>query len=341
MRSGAGRGFLSRGTSKDPDLTMSQSAPDSLAYKIVTVLGGSGFVGRHLAQELLGRGARVRIVSRNPQKAYALKPLGNLGQVQFVRADVTRRDALAAVLAGSDAVVNLVGAFQGNLDSVQGKGAGAIAAAARAAGAGAFVHISALGADPDSDVDYARTKGEGEEAVRAAFPAATILRPSLMFGSDDRLVMMFGRLISRLPVLPVFAPEARLQPLFVDDAAEAIANALGDPLAHGGRTYEIAGPEVVTMLELNQRIAHAECRSRRFIALPDAFGGLIATATGWLPGAPITSDQYKLLRAGSVAASEAPGLAELRVTPRPLELFLDRWMVQFRKHGRFGTRHPA
>lgn len=320
---------------------MSQPAPDSLAYKIVTVLGGSGFLGHHLAQELLARGARVRIASRNPQKAYALKPLGNLGQVQFVRVDVTRRDSLAAVLAGSDAVVNLVGAFSGNLDSVQGKGAGAIAAAARAAGAGALVHISALGTDADSDVDYARTKAEGEEAVRAAFPGATILRPSLLFGPDDRFVMMFGRLISRLPVLPVFAPEARLQPLFVDDAADAIANALSDPLAHGGRTYEIAGPEVFTMLELNRRIARAECRSRSFVALPDAIGGLIAAATGWLPGAPITSDQYKLLRAGSVAGGTAPGLPELGVAPRPLGLFLDRWMMQFRKHGRFGTRHVA
>ncbi|GGC11031.1 3-beta-hydroxy-Delta(5)-steroid dehydrogenase [Novosphingobium endophyticum] len=317
---------------------MSQRPDNSLAGKIVTVLGGSGFVGRHLAQELLARGARLRVASRNPQKAFSVKPLGNLGQVQFARVDVTKPESLAAVLAGSDAVVNLVGAFAGNLDALQGKGAGRIAAAARAAGAGAFVHISAIGGDAESEVDYARTKADGEAAVREAFPTSTILRPSLMFGPDDNFVMMFGRLISMFPVLPVFGPEARLQPLFVDDAAEAIGNALADPVAHGGKTYEIAGPEVLTMLELNRRIADAAGRSRRLIALPDAVGGLIAGATGWLPGAPITSDQFRLLTAGSVASGDLPGLAELGVEPRPLALFLDRWMVQFRKHGRFGTK---
>jgi NADH dehydrogenase len=162
-----------------------------------------------------------------------------------------------------------------------------------------------------------------------------------MFGPDDNFVMMFGRLIGMFPVVPVFGPEARLQPLYVDDAAEAIANALADPLVHGGKTYEIAGPEVLTMLELNRRIAAAEGRSRSLIALPDSVGGLFAATTGWLPGAPITSDQYALLTAGSVASGELPGLAELGVEPRPLGLFVDRWMVQFRRHGRFGTKHAA
>lgn len=315
---------------------------DALAGKIVTVLGGSGFLGRHLAQELLTRGARLRIASRNPQKAYAVRALGNLGQIQFARVDVTRPASLAAVLAGSDAVVNLVGAFAGDLDALQGKGAGVIAAAARAAGAAAFVHVSAIGADLDSSVDYARTKAEGEQAVRVAFPAATIVRPSLMFGPDDQFVMMFGALIARmpaLPALPVFAPQAKLQPVFVDDAAEAIANALANPAEHGGKTYELAGPEVITMLALNQRIAAAEGRARSFIALPDAVSGLIAGATGWLPGAPITGDQLKLLQAGSIASGDVPGIAELGVAPRPLSLFLERWMVQFRKHGRFGTKN--
>jgi len=317
---------------------MSSRPTDPLFGKIVTVLGGSGYVGRHVAQELLGRGARLRIASRNPQKAYSVRPLGNLGQVQFARVDVTRPETLAAVLAGADAVVNLVGAFAGNLDALQGKGAGRIAAAAQAAGASAFVHVSALGSDAESGIDYSRTKAEGEDAVRAAFPSATILRPSLMFGPDDAFVMMFGNLIARLPALPVFAPEARLQPVFVDDVAEAIANALCDSGRYGGRTFELAGPEVITMLELNRRIAAAQGRSRTFAALPDAVGGLIASATGWLPGAPITSDQFKQLQAGSVATGAVPGIEALGVSPRPLGLFLDRWMVRFRKHGRFGTK---
>ncbi|WP_159977585.1 MULTISPECIES: complex I NDUFA9 subunit family protein [unclassified Novosphingobium] len=317
------------------------SLTDSLSGKIITVLGGSGFVGHHLAQELLARGARLRIASRHPKKAFAIKPLGNLGQVQFAGVDVTKPASLAAVLAGSDAVVNLVGAFGGNLDALQGKGAGAIAAAAKAAGVAAFVHVSAIGADASSDVGYARTKGEGEAAVRTAFAEATIVRPSLMFGPDDKFVMMFGELISRLPALPVFAPEAKLQPVFVDDVAEAIANILADPAAHGGKTFELAGPEVITMLDFNQRLAAAQARSRTFIELPDGLSGLIASATGWLPGAPISSDQFKLLKAGSVASGSEPGIADLGVTPRPLGLFLDRWMTQFRKHGRFGAKHAA
>ncbi|AOR77275.1 complex I NDUFA9 subunit family protein [Novosphingobium resinovorum] len=310
---------------------------DPLSGKIVTILGGSGFVGRHLAQELLARGARLRIASRHPKKAFAIKPLGNLGQVQFAGVDVTKADTVATVLAGSDAVVNLVGAFAGNLDALQGKGAGDIAAAAKAAGAAAFVHVSAIGADAGSEVAYARTKAEGEAAVLAAFPTATIVRPSLMFGPDDNFVNMFGELISRLPALPVFAPEAKLQPVFVDDVAVAIANALGRADAQG-KTFELAGPEVVTMLELNERIAKAQGRSRGFAQLPDAVSGLIAAATGWLPGAPITTDQFKLLQAGSVASGSAPGIGGLGVTPRPLGLFLDRWMVRFRKHGRFGAK---
>ena len=311
-----------------------------LRGKLVTVLGGSGFFGRHLAQELLARGARLRIVSRHPERSFALKPLANLGQVQFVRCDVTRAGSVAAVVAGSDAVVNLVGAFAGDLDAVQGAGAGKIAAAASAAGVGAFVHVSAIGADAESRIDYARTKAEGEAAVLAAFPTATVLRPSILFGPDDNFINMFARLIAALPALPVFAPEAKLQPLFVDDAAEAVAAALVDPGTHGGKTYEIAGPEVLTMAELNQRIAAGQGRERWLIELPDFAGSAIA-ALGFLPGAPITSDQYALLKAGNVASGALPGFKALGINPRPLGLFLDRWLVQYRKHGRFGTKASA
>jgi NADH dehydrogenase len=317
------------------------SITDSLSGKIVTILGGSGFVGRHLAQELLNRGARLRIASRHPKKAFAVKTLGNLGQVQFAGVDVTKPDSLAAVLAGSDLVVNLVGAFTGNLDALQGQGAGLVAAAAKAAGVSAFVHVSVIGADAGSSIDYVRTKGEGEAAVRTAFAGATIVRPSLLFGPDDKFVSMFADLIARLPALPVFAPEAKLQPVFVDDVAEAIVNALADPVTHGGKTYELAGPEVITMLELNQRIAAAQGRSRCFAVLPDSVSGLIASATGWLPGAPITSDQLTILKAGSIATGTLPGIADLGVTPRPLGLFLDRWMMRFRKNGRFGNKYAA
>jgi uncharacterized protein YbjT (DUF2867 family) len=313
------------------------SANGPLANRTVTVLGGSGFLGRHLAQELLARGARLRIACRHPRQAFAIKPLGNLGQVQLAACDVTRSESLAAVLAGSDAVVNLVGSFTGNLDAIQGKGVGRIAAAAKAAGVQAFVHVSAIGADPESTVDYARTKAEGEAAVLAGFPGASVIRPSIMFGSDDHFITMFAGLIAAFPVMPVFGPGALLQPVFVDDAAEAIANALADPARFGGKTFEIGGPEVLTMLELNQRIAGAQKRSRLFAPLPDWVSGAVATLTGWMPLAPITRDQWELLKAGNVADPKAPGLKALGVAARPLGLFLDRWMVPFRKHGRFGA----
>lgn len=320
---------------------MSSSQDGALFGKVVTVLGGSGFFGRHLAQELLSRGARLRIASRNPERAFSLKPLGNLGQIAFARCDVTRPESLSAVLAGSDAVVNLVGAFGGDLDTVQGAGAGRIARAAAEAGAGAFVHVSAIGADAASPIDYARTKAEGESAVSEAFAGATIVRPSLIFGPDDNFVQMFARLISLFPVLPVFGPEAQLQPVFVGDAAAAVSAILSDSARLGGKTYELGGPEVITMLDLNQRIAAAQGRKRLFVELPDPVSAGFATLTGWLPGAPITADQFALLRAGNVASGKRPGFKQLGLTPRPLGLFLDRWMVQYRKHGRFGATQRA
>ncbi len=308
----------------------------NLRGKLVVLLGGSGFFGAHLAQELLTRGCRLRIASRHPERAFALKPLGNLGQIQFAHCDVTDTDNLARTLAGADAVVNLVGAFAGNLDALQGTGAGRIAAAARSAGAAAFVHISALGADEQSPVAYAQTKASGEAAVIAAFPKATILRPSVLFGPDDQFINMFAGLIAAFPALPVFGPQAQLQPLFVDDAAAAAANALTDPAKHGGKIYEIAGAEAITMLDLNQRIAAAQGRKRRFVPLHDFVSGSFALVTGWLPGAPLSRDQWQLLKVGNTASGKLPGLKALGVTPRPLGLFLNRWMVRYRKHGRFG-----
>ena len=320
---------------------MAISGSESLSGKVVTLIGGSGFFGRHLAQELLSRGARLRVASRNPERAYSLKPLGNLGQIAFARCDVTRPETLRPILAGADAAVNLVGAFDGDLDALQGEGAGKVAQAAVDAGVSAFVHVSAIGADAASHVDYARTKAEGEEAVSAAFKGASVVRPSLLFGPDDNFVQMFARLISLFPVLPVFGPEAKLQPVFVDDAAMAVGAVLADPGKHGGKTFELGGPETITMLELNQRIADAQHRQRLFVELPDPVSSAIATATGWLPGAPITADQFALLRAGNVVSGKKPGFKQLGMVPRPLGLFLDRWMVQFRKHGRFGATQGA
>jgi uncharacterized protein YbjT (DUF2867 family) len=320
------------------DTAMTQRKTRDLHNQIVVLTGGSGFLGTHVAQALLERGARLRVASRRPERGFRLRPLAALGQIQFHRLDVTDRGSAAALYAGADAAVNLIGAFAGDLDAIQGDGAGRLAAAARDAGVGAFVHVSAIGADPASAGDYARTKGEGEAAVRAAFPAATIVRPSVLFGEDDHFLTMFAGLIASLPVLPVFGPSARLQPLHVDDAAAAIVNAVAEPLRHGGQTYEIAGPEPISMIELNRRIAAAQGRQRLFIELPDWLSAGFAVATGWLPGAPLNADQWALLKAGNTASGKLPGLDALGVAPRPLALFLDRWMVRYRRNGRFADR---
>ncbi|MGD9663778.1 MAG: complex I NDUFA9 subunit family protein [Novosphingobium sp.] len=310
---------------------------NSLNGKLVTLIGGSGYVGRHVAQQLLAAGARVRVACRHPEKAMALKPLANLGQVQFVPCSVTHADSVAAAMQGADAAVYLVGAFDGNLDALHVRGPALAARAAHDNGATAFVLMSAIGADAASDVPYARTKAQGENAAREAFPGTTVLRASVLFGEDDKFINMFAGLAASLPILPVFGPKATMQPLWVDDAARAVLAALADPASHGGKTYEIAGPEALTMAELNHRIADAAARKPLFVELPDSVSGIIATLTGWLPGAPITSDQWKLLQAGNVPSGKAPGLKELGVTPSPLGLFLDKWMVRYRKHGRFGT----
>ena len=309
----------------------------SLNGKTIVLMGGGGFFGTHVAQELLVRGARLRIASRHPKRAWRIKTLANLGQVQFLRADIADRALMPALVAEADAVVNLVGAFKGDLAAVHVRGPAALASASAAAGVSAFVHVSANGADADSPVAYARTKALGEAAVLAAFPRATILRPSILFGGDDNFINMFARLISTIPMLPVFGPEAKMQPVFVDDAATALANALCDPGKFGGRAFELCGPDVLTMADLNRQIAKAQGRSTKFIDLPDPLSAGFAMATGWLPAAPISSDQFALLKAGNVSGG-LPGLKALGVAARPLSLFLDRWMVRYRKHGRFGDK---
>jgi uncharacterized protein YbjT (DUF2867 family) len=320
-----------------PDWEQAMAQRQPLEDKLVVLVGGSGFLGTHVAQELLRRGARLRIAARRPEQAFHLKPLANLGQIQFARCDARDARSIEAVMQGADAAAYLVGTFGRDQQALQADGAGKAARAAAAQGAQGFVYVSAIGADPDSDSGYAATKGQGEEQVRAAFPRATVLRPSILFGEDDKFVNLFAGLIARLPVLPVFGSEARLQPLFVDDAAEAVAQALADPARHGGRTYEIAGPEVLTVGELHRRIAAAQGRERAFIPVPDPLSALFAA----LPGTPMSSDQWKLLQRGSVASGALPGCAELGVRPKPLSLFLERWMTRYRKHGRFGDKHEA
>lgn len=300
--------------------------------RLVTLIGGGGFLGRYVAQALLKTGARVRVAERDPRRAFFLKPLGGLGQTQFVAADITRPETIGRAIEGADAVVNLVGSFTGNLTRLHVEGPRAIAEAAAARGA-ALVHVSAIGADAESDSQYARTKGLGEEAVRAAHPAATILRPSTVFGREDQFVNRFAGMIAALPVVPVLKPQTRFQPVFVADVAHAVLAAIVDAEAHGGHTYELGGPEVLTMLELHQWIAAAIGRKARLLPLPDVAGSVLAA----LPLSPISGDQWKLLQRDTVVGAGAEGLAALGVAPTPLGAVAPGWLVRFRRAGRFGA----
>jgi uncharacterized protein YbjT (DUF2867 family) len=310
---------------------MPTSSP--LSGQLVTLFGGSGYIGNYVAQALLERGARLRLASRAPFKAQGLKPLANLGQLQFLPCDITNEAHVAAALDGADYVVNLVGAFAGDLTSVMGEAPGTIARLAAAAGVTAMVHISAIGADAASPTAYAKSKALGETRVLAGFPTATILRPSIVFGKDDNFLNLFGGMIEMLPVLPVFGPEAKLQLVYADDVAEAVATALEYPEEHGGRTYELGGPEQLSMIEIHERIAEAQGRKRRFIAMPDGLSAAFAA----MPLTPMSRDQWALLKPGSTVAPGALGFAELGIEPKPLGLFLGKWMLRYRKHGRFGA----
>ena len=311
----------------------------ALNGKMVVLMGGTGFLGNYVAQALLSRGARLRICGRDPQAAFKLKPLANLGQLQFVRMDATQRDSVEKCIEGADAVANLVGSFDGDLRKLMGEAPGWMAEAAKKTGAQSFVHVSAIAAEPDEDWDneYASAKHLGERRVQEAFAKATIVRPSIMFGKDDNFLNMFGELIAKLPVLPVFGPEAKLQLVYVDDVAEAIAQSLEHPGRHGGKTYELGGPEALTMMEINRRIAEAQRRKRTFLPMPDPLSATFAA----LPGTPMGSDQWDLLKQGNVASGDFPGFEKFGIEPRPLGLFLDKWMTRFRKHGRFAERLSA
>lgn len=309
--------------------------------RLVTLIGGGGFIGRYVAQALFARGQRVRIVQRDPRRALFLKPLAGLGQIQFAGADVTVPDMVERALHGSDAVINLVGILKGNFDAVHRQGAANVASAAAAAGAEALVHVSAIGADPESESRYGRSKGEGEIAVRAAFPTATIVRPSVAFGQEDHFINRFAAIVRLAPFIPVVRGGWRIQPVHAADVGRAIALAAIDPRSHGGRTYELGGPQVLTMLELNRWIAEATGRGSKPIApIPDPASRIFARAAGWLPLAPITWDQWLMMERDSVVAEGAQGFEAFGISPSPLAAIAEGWLTAYRRSGRFAAKSP-
>lgn len=314
--------------------------------KLVTLIGGGGFIGRYVAQELLAAGARIRVVGRDPRRAWFLKPLGGLGQTQFVAADVTKPDTIARAVAGSDAVVYLAGTWGPDFQGVHVSGVRAAARAARDTGASGFLHMSALGADAESVSRYYASKAEGEAAAREAFPGAIVLRPSVVFGPEDQFLNRFAGMVSGAPglfgraVVPVLRAGAKFQPVHVVDVARAIVRALAAGETHAGQTIEATGPEVVTMRDLLRWLSDTIGREADFIELPDVVGQAMAYA-GFLPGAPIKLDQWKMLKTDNIASGTLPGLDSLGITPTPMEAVASSWLVQYRKAGRFGLRAKA
>ncbi|MSP81799.1 MAG: complex I NDUFA9 subunit family protein [Alphaproteobacteria bacterium] len=312
---------------------------------LVTIFGGSGFLGRHLVRRLATDGLRVRVAVRDLEGAGFLKPLGDVGQIVAVRSDLRDEAAVARAVDGAAAVVNLVGILfeRGGrtFQAVHVEGAGRIAARATAAGAGRLVHVSAIGAAADGKSRYARSKGAGEAAVRAAYPGATILRPSIVFGPEDDFFNRFGALARIAPALPLIGGgTTRFQPVYVGDVADAIRAGLGDP-ATAGKTYELGGPRIYSFRELMAYVLAETRRRRPLIPLPFGLASLPAMVLECLPVPPLTRDQVKLLRRDNVVSPGAASLVDLGIRPTPLEAVVPGYLARYRRGGLGGASRLA
>jgi uncharacterized protein YbjT (DUF2867 family) len=306
------------------------------AEELVAIFGGGGFIGRYVCEVLLKSGVRVRVAQRDPRQAYIIQPLGQVGQFGFVAADIGNADSVRRALRGATAAVNLCGVFGAKMRRVHVNGARNVAEAGRETGLAALVQVSAIGASLEAQSAYGRTKAEGEEAVRTAFPSATIIRPSLVFGSEDELTNRFAAM-ARLPVLPVIAARRNFQPVYVRDLAQAIAMAALDPGRFGGKTYEIGGPQVMSMVELHRAILEITGQKPDLTPLPD-FAGNLLSRFGWIPGAPLTRDQWLMLQRGNVPSGSLPGLEAFGIRPTPLAAVGMEWLGRFHKGGKFAGR---
>ncbi len=304
--------------------------------RIATVFGGTGFIGRQVVKRLVDAGHIVRVAVRDTEAATVLKPLGVPGQVVPLHAPLSDEAAIARAVEGARHVVSLVGILAegraGDFDRVHHQGAAAIARAATAAGVEHLVHVSAIGADAASPSLYARSKAAGEAAVRAAFPAAVILRPSIVFGAEDQFFNRFAQLARLLPVMPVFEGATKFQPVHVGDVADAIIAGLTRADVQG-RTFELGGPKIWTMRQLLAWILDQTGRRRPLVAVPTAIAQVQARVMECLPGKPLTRDQLALLRRDNVVAPGAAGLAELGITPLAVEQVVPDYLVRYRPSG--------
>ncbi|MFN3824614.1 MAG: complex I NDUFA9 subunit family protein [Pseudorhodobacter sp.] len=312
---------------------------------LVTIYGGSGFVGRYIARRMAQEGWRVRVAVRRPNEALHVRPYGAVGQVEPVLCNIRDEASVRAVMTGADAVVNCVGTFdkggRNNFNAVQAEGAGRIARLASELGVTHLVHLSAIGADAGSGCDYSRTKGEGEAAILDAFPGAVILRPSVIFGQEDQFFNRFAGMTRLGPVLPVVGAGTRFQPVYVDDVARAAVLGATGKAAPG--IYELGGPEVDTFRGLMERMLVVIHRRRLVLNLPffaarimaGAFDFLSFATGGLIRNGIVTRDQVKSLAVDNVVGDGAKGFADLGINPTAMEAVLPEYLWRFRPSGQY------
>jgi uncharacterized protein YbjT (DUF2867 family) len=315
---------------------------------LVTIYGGSGFLGQHVVRAIARKGARMRVAVRRPELAGHLQPLGGVGQIVPVQANVRFPGSLVTAAEDADAVINLVGilfsAGKQTFQSVQDEGARNVAEAAKVVGAKSFVHVSAIGADADSDSLYAQSKAAGEMAVKGVFPGATIFRPSVVFGPEDDFFNRFAALARISPMLPLIGGgKTKFQPVFVGDVAQAIVAAL-EGRATAKAPYELGGPEILTMREVMERVLDYTMRSRPLVPLPFWLAKLQGAILQWLPKPPLTVDQVRLLAKDNVVSEGAKKskqtLEGLGIEPVPVASVVPDYLEQFRPRGQFSQYQP-
>ena len=315
------------------------------ADKLVTVIGGSGFIGRHVVRSLAKRGYRVRVACRRPDLAGHVQPLGTPGQIMPVQANLRFHTSVAAACDGAFAVINLPGVLfdkggQG-FDAIHSFGAGVAAKAARDAGATVFIQMSSIGADANSGSAYARSKAEGEKNAKVAFPNAIVVRPSIVFGPEDGFFNKFAAMARFSPFLPsIGGGDNKFQPVFVGDVAEALA-VLVDRGRCDGKVYELGGPSVARFAELLKFVCDVTMRKRLLLPIPYGAAKLLGAFTGWLPTPPITADQVELLKSDNVVSAEAKAagrdLVGLGISPRSYQSIVPTYLYRFRREGQFTT----
>ncbi|TDQ82123.1 NADH dehydrogenase [Dongia mobilis] len=314
-----------------------------MARGLVTVFGGSGFIGRYVVRNLARAGWQVRVAVRRPDEALFLKTAGDVGQVTPFAANIRDDASVRAAVSGADAVINLVGIlYEGGRQkfaAVQAEGAARVAAAAKAAGARRLIQVSAIGADSQSDSHYARSKALGEQGVINAFPGATILRPSIVFGPEDDFFNRFAKMAMISPALPLIGGgHTKFQPVYVGDVAAAVLRVLEDP-ATAGKTYELGGPKVYSFRELLKLMLAEIGRCRLLIPAPFALATLKASVLQLLPVPPLTVDQVRLLKHDNVVSPQALTLKDLGIAATPVETVLPSYLDRYRPRGHYSTTH--